>query len=77
MKISSNSGRGGRGGKTIFKGVKCEFDALHCSIVHSCSVDPQKNCRNYLITHSILKFPTLKAGSQYDARSMRRVPKRP
>ena len=26
--------------------------------VHSHSVDPQKNCRNYLITHSILKFPT-------------------
>ena len=29
------------------------------SKVHLRSVDPQKNCCNYLITHSILKFPTL------------------
>ena len=28
------------------------------SNVHSHSVDPQKNHRNYLITGSILKFPT-------------------
>ena len=26
--------------------------------LHSRSVDPQKNRHNYLITHSILKFPT-------------------
>ena len=31
--------------------------ALHAK-VHSCSVDPQKNCRKYLITCSIFKFPT-------------------
>ena len=34
--------------------------AIHSSQskVHSCSVDPQKYHRNYLITSSILKFPT-------------------
>ena len=30
----------------------------HGTKVHSGSVDLQKNHRNYLITHSILKFPT-------------------
>ena len=27
------------------------------TIVRSCSVDPLKNCCNYLITRSIVKFP--------------------
>ena len=31
--------------------------------IRSHSVDPQKNCRNYLITHSIKKFPTLHRSS--------------
>ena len=30
---------------------------MYITKVHSRSVDPQKNCRNYLITHSIFKFP--------------------
>ena len=31
--------------------------------VHSRSVDPQKNRRNYLITNSIKRFPTLRRSS--------------
>ena len=31
--------------------------------VHSRLVDPQKNRHNYLITHSILKFPTPRRSS--------------
>ena len=37
--------------------------------VHSCSVDPQKNCRNYLITCSIKKFPTPRSRSSLQRRS--------
>ena len=47
----------------------CSDDVIHVhkipgiSIVHSRSVNPQKNRRNYLITRSILKFPALRRSS--------------
>ena len=31
--------------------------------LHLRSVDPQENCRNYLITRSFLKFPTPRRSS--------------
>ena len=34
-----------------------KFKYPNNTIVHLRSVDPQKNCRNYLITRSILNFP--------------------
>ena len=45
----------GGGGKGPPVPPKC--NTAH-SKVHSHSVDPQKNCCNYLITWLILKFPT-------------------
>ena len=38
--------------------LPCYYKKINSYVaqVHSCSVDPQKNHRNYLITHAILKF---------------------
>ena len=39
------------------------ISSLIIAEVHSRSVDPQKNCRNYLITCSIKIFPTPRRSS--------------
>ena len=44
--------------QTLWHSKVRSSNALHLSKVNSCSVDPQKNRRNYLITLSILNFLT-------------------